>query len=512
MSRRLIVVLGDQLSRRLRTFRDFDTKSDVVWMAEVSGESEYVWSAKQRTVFFLSAMRHFREELRTDGVRVHYTEIGDAGSEGSLGEQLGSFLKDNEFEEVVMTEPGEFRLIEAMERACEAAGIALRWEEDDSFYCSRERFERHAEGRKQLRMEYFYREMRKEHGVLLDEEGEPEGGKWNYDASNRESFGKEGPERLLPRVRFEVDAITREVMGTVELNFAKHPGNLDTFGWPVTRKDALEALRHFIEDELGQFGRYQDAMWTGEPFLHHSLLAAAMNVKLIDAKEVVEAAEAEYRKGRVPLESVEGFVRQILGWREYVRGIYWRFMPDYLERNALDAKEALPSFYWDGETEMRCLSEAIGQTLKFGYAHHIQRLMVTGLFALLFGVRPKAVHEWYLAVYVDAVEWVELPNTLGMSQFGDGGVMASKPYVATGKYIQRMSNYCGNCRYRPDKRTGESACPFTTLYWDFLDRHAERLKGNPRMSMQLRNLERVKSSEMKAIKEQAETIRERYRK
>ena len=288
-----------------------------------------------------------------------------------------------------------------------------------------------------------------------------------------------GRARCPSRSRFEPDALTREVLDLVDSRFADHPGSLDAFAWPVTRAQALEALTCFVRERLPSFGRYQDAMWPGQPWLYHAHLSAALNLKLLDPREVVAAAVEACEFGKAPLAAVEGFVRQILGWREYVRGIYWTRMPDYLESNALAADADLPDFYWTGDTDMHCLADTIGQTLKFGYAHHIQRLMVTGLYALLLGVEPKQVHEWYLAVYVDAVEWVELPNTLGMSQFADGGLMASKPYAATGQYIDRMSGYCKGCRYDPKQRTGDSACPFTTLYWDFLMRHADRLREEP---------------------------------
>jgi deoxyribodipyrimidine photolyase-related protein len=356
-------------------------------------------------------------------------------------------------------------------------------------------------------MEFFYREMRRRHRVLLDRAGEPEGGEWNFDHDNRGSFGKAGPQNVTAPARFLPDATTRAVLDMVRRRFAKHPGRLDSFDWPVTAEQARVALEDFVTHRLAAFGEFQDAMWTREPWLFHSRLAAAMNLKLLDPREVIAAAERAYRAGRVPLASVEGFIRQILGWREYVRGVYWHFMPDYLERNALGAREDLPEFYWTGDTPMACLRDALGQTLEYGYAHHIQRLMVTGLYPLLLGVDPKRVHEWYLAVYVDAVEWVELPNTLGMSQYGDGGVMASKPYVATGKYIQRMSNYCAGCRFDPAKATGENACPFTTLYWDFLLRHEKLLAANQRMALQVKNLVRLKPAERAVIQSRAESIR-----
>jgi deoxyribodipyrimidine photolyase-related protein len=296
-------------------------------------------------------------------------------------------------------------------------------------------------------------------------------------------------------------------MEEVKATFPAHPGALDGFDWPVTRADALLALEDFVEHRLPAFGDFQDAMWEGEPWLFHSRISAALNLKLLDPREVVGAVEAAYRAGRAPLAAAEGFIRQVLGWREYVRGVYWMHMPDYLERNALDAREPLPALYWTGDTDMACLRDAVGQTLRLGYAHHIQRLMVTGLFALLVGVDPREVHRWYLAVYVDAHEWVELPNTLGMSQYADGGVMASKPYIASGRYIARMGNHCAGCRYDPALSTGAKACPFTTLYWDFLLRHEKRLAANPRMVMQVRNLGRLDAAARAAIAAQADALR-----
>ncbi|MBL8218235.1 MAG: cryptochrome/photolyase family protein, partial [Bryobacterales bacterium] len=376
----------------------------------------------------------------------------------------------------------------------------IRIFEDRHFLCSPAEFECHARGRKQLRMEYFYREMRVRHSVLMDG-GQPCGGSWNYDQENRESFDSRGPGLIPAPVSFAPSEITRQVMRLVETRFATHPGSLDRFDWPVTATQARQALHDFLEQRLAHFGAYQDAMWIAEPYLFHSRLSAALNLKLLDPRHVVREAERRYREGRAPLAAVEGFIRQILGWREYVRGLYWRMMPHYASANALHAHLPLPEFYWTGETDMRCLREAIGQTLEYGYAHHIQRLMVTGLFALLLGVDPRQVHEWYLAVYVDAVEWVELPNTIGMSQFADGGVMASKPYIASGRYIQRMSNYCSGCRYKPEE------CPFTTLYWDFLDRHQAMLRNNPRMSMQLRNLDRLSQQRRVEIRDNAALLR-----
>jgi deoxyribodipyrimidine photolyase-related protein len=387
-----------------------------------------------------------------------------------------------------------------------SAGLELELAPDDHFFITPREFEARTSGRKELRLEYFYRWMRRRTGILMNGDA-PAGGRWNFDAENRSSFGATGPGWLPSPAAFPPDAVTRDVMDLVERELPGNPGRLDTFDWPVTRTEALAALDDFVANRLPLFGRWQDAMWRGEPWLYHSRIAAALNLKMLNPREVCDAAERAWREGRAPLDAVEGFIRQILGWREYVRGIYWREMPSYAGRNALDAAHSLPSFFWTGETDLACLRETIGQTLALGYAHHIQRLMVTGLFALLWGVRPREVHEWYLSMYVDAVEWVELPNTLGMSQYADGGLLASKPYVATGKYVARMSNYCAGCRYQPDRAHGDDACPYTTLYWDFLARHRGRFVRHPRLALQVRNLDRLSEGERAAIAARATELR-----
>ena len=510
--RHLVLVLGDQLDGKSAAFDGFDPKLDAVWMAEVAEEATHVWSHKTRIALFLAAMRHFRDGLSERGFIVHYRALEDAPNAGTLAEELRATASRLTPQKLIAVQPGEWRVEQSLQTAARQLGLELEIRPDRHFLSSREEFAAHAKGRKQLRMEFFYREMRRKHDVLMDGD-QPVGGAWNFDADNRESFGKSGPGDVPQPIRFRPDEITREVLELVAKRFAKHPGSLAHFDWPVTPGQAQAALHDFIEHRLPNFGKYEDAMWSSgdglfaQPYLFHSRLSAAMNLKLLDPREVIAAAEEAYRKGRAPLASVEGFIRQILGWREFVRGIYWHFMPGYRELNALNAQEPLPDFYWTGKTEMNCLREAIGQTLEFGYAHHIQRLMVTGLFSLLLGVKPQAVHEWYLAMYVDAVEWVELPNTLGMSQHGDGGLMASKPYVASGKYIERMSNYCAGCRFDPAKSTGDDACPFTTLYWDFLLRHEKFLAKNQRMTMQLKNLARLDLPKRKAIQQQATQVR-----
>lgn len=507
--RTLSIVLGDQLDRDSELWRDFDPQQDAVWMAEVAEESTHVWTHKARIVCFLAAMRLFRDELVSRGYEVRYRElsrVAESNEPETLAGQLLLAIKELKPERLCVVQPGEHRVLEALQGVADESGRELSVLPDAHFYTTPEDFAAHAEGRKQVRLEYFYRELRKRFGVLM-QDGQPVGGEWNYDKENRGSFGKNGPTGLPAPVRFEPDSTTREVIELVNQRFAGHLGDLGHFDWPLTPKQAEAALVDFIEHRLARFGQYQDAIWSGEPWLYHSRLSAAMNLKLINPRRVVQAAVDALEDGKAPLNAVEGFVRQILGWREYVRGVYWNHMPEYLDRNAMQASAPLPKFYWTAETEMTCLADALSQTLQYGYAHHIQRLMITGLFALLLGVDPKRVHEWYLAVYVDAVEWVELPNTLGMSQFADGGIMASKPYVATGAYIKRMSNHCAACPFDPSKAVGENACPFTTLYWDYLDRHRERLTGNRRMSLQLKNLDKKEASQMEGIRDQAEQLR-----
>lgn len=505
-TRNLVLVLGDQLDEQSSALTDFDPQSDRIWMAEVDAESTHVPSSKQRTTLFLSAMRHFAERLRDKGWPVVYRLLDDEQNVGSLAEELALAIRQYRPSQLVMTAPGDWRVWQQLRATAAQHGVPFDIRDDDHFYCTVREFKAHAEGKKQIRLEYFYRELRRKHHILMDGKL-PIGGQWNFDADNRGSFGKAGPGALPAPTRFEPNATTLAVMALVNQRFAQHPGSLEHFGWPVTRDQALQVLADFVQYRLPHFGQYQDAMWEGEVWLYHSHVSSSLNLKLLRPREVIAAAETAYHQGLAPLPAVEGFVRQVLGWREYVRGIYWTEMPGYLEQNAMQAQADLPGFFWTADTDMACLRDAIGQTLKQGYAHHIQRLMVTGLYALLFGVHPKQVHEWYLSVYVDAVEWVELPNTLGMSQFADGGLMASKPYVASGKYIDRMSNHCKGCRYNPAVATGATACPFTTLYWDYLSQHADTLAKNPRMLMQLKNLNRLSASQRADIAQQAQAHR-----
>jgi deoxyribodipyrimidine photolyase-related protein len=504
--RHLVLVLGDQLDADSAAFDGFDTDQDAVWMAEVFEESTHVPASKVRIAMFLAAMRHFRDELTDRGITVHYHELTRSDTASTFASRLERTVRDVKPQKLIIVEPGEYRVRESIQQRAGKLKIELEIRTDRHFISTVDQFNDWADGRKQLRLEYFYREMRRQTGVLMDDD-QPVGGQWNYDKDNRGTFGSDGPGLLRDPMAFSIDDTTQDVIDLVNDKFAEHPGTLDDFDWPVTRTQARRALTDFVKHRLPSFGQYQDAMWTDQPWLYHARLAAAFNLKLLNPREAIKAAEQAYHDGHAPLNAVEGFIRQLLGWREYVRGVYWRYMPDYIDRNTLGASADLPDFYWTGQTDMHCLRDTITQTLRYGYAHHIQRLMVTGLFVLLADVDPKQVHQWYLSVYVDAVEWVELPNTLGMSQFADDGVMASKPYIASGKYIDRMSNYCKHCRYDPAKATGDDACPFTTLYWDFLQRHRKTLASNNRMTMQLRNIDRKQDDQLRAIRKQARALR-----
>jgi len=499
----LVLILGDQLSPDMASLRQTSPGQADILMAEVAAETEYVWHHRKKIAFIFSAMRHFAGELRDEGRRVIYRAFDETPPCPDLASAVADALAEGDYDRLILTEPGEWRLKQEMETWQDRFGLPVLILEDDRFVCSHEDFDRWAEGRKQLRMEYFYREMRRRTGLLMEGD-KPAGGRWNFDAENRKPTSGD---LFMPRpFGVEPDDTTQAVLDLVEARFPDGFGDLRPFRFAVTRKDAEKALDRFIDDALPCFGDYQDAMLKGEAFLYHSVLSAYINVGLLDPLEVCRRAEAAWKAGDAPLNAVEGFIRQIVGWREYVRGLYWREGPDYVRRNALNARRALPDFYWTGETDMACLAAAIGQTRREAYAHHIQRLMVTGTFALLAGIDPHALHEWYLAVYIDAFEWVEAPNTIGMSQYADGGLLGSKPYAASGAYIDRMSDYCSGCRYDVKDKTGENACPFNALYWDFLDRNADKLRGNPRLGPVYRNWDRMDEDKRQAYRDRAAAV------
>ena len=508
MTRRIGLILGDQLDHGSTLLKEIDKASDRFLMLEVRQESTHPPSHKMRTALFLSAMRHHALWLIQRGWDVSYCTLDEPHAE-SFETALLHYMAEFPDAELWVTEPGDHKFKATIESVCQQTQTSLTIVEDTHFMCSLEEFKQWRSSRKSLVMETFYREMRKRHDILMEGKN-PISGQWNFDKENRGSFGKEGPGWIDQPTRFDPDDITINMAAWIEESFPENPGKIEQGLWPVTREQALQRLDEFVNHHLVSFGQYQDAMWTDEPFLYHSLISSSLNLKLLNPREVIKAAVAAYEKGHAPLAAVEGFVRQILGWREYVRGIYMTEGPDYIHQNALAAKQPLPAFYWTADTEMNCLHHAIKQTLDTGYAHHIQRLMVTGLFGLLYGVKPQALHEWYLGIYVDAVEWVESPNTIGMSQYADGGLLASKPYAASGRYIDKISNYCKSCCYKPGEAVGEKACPFTTLYWDFLDRHEERFSQHPRAGMQWRMLGKLDNEKRAAIKVAAEALRQRF--
>ncbi len=502
----LHIIFGDQLDIDAPVFDYLDPENDAILMMEVAGESTHVPSHRQRTVLFLSAMRHFAVELAERNWRIRYIQLGDRGNTQSFESEIKRAIKALKPNKLQCLLPGEWRVLQTIRKIAKSEKLNLHIEEDTHFLCSPDEFREWAKDRKSLVMEFFYREMRKKLGVLVDKEGRPRGGDWNYDKENRKPFGKETPERKKPR-RFRPDEITRQVIADVEKKLGDLPGEMVHFQWPVTRMEALACLKDFIEHRLPHFGDWQDAIAADEPFMFHSLLSPALNLKLLDPRECIEAALDALKSEKAPLNAVEGFIRQIIGWREFIRGVYWLEGEEYGDRNELNQTGKLPRFYWDGETEMACMSDCLSQVIEHGYGHHIQRLMVTGNFALIAGVHPRAISDWYLGMYVDAIDWVTLPNTLGMVMHADGGVVGTKPYAASGNYIKKMGNYCEGCACDPKKRTGENACPFTVFFWDFLSRNQKRFKENPRMKFMMANLARIPTEELKDIHKRARELR-----
>ncbi|MBY0428619.1 MAG: cryptochrome/photolyase family protein [Alphaproteobacteria bacterium] len=498
----LRVILGDQLSDSISSLEGCDKSQDTILMCEVMEEASYVKHHKKKIAFLFSAMRHFAQELNNQGYKVRYIKLDDPNNTGTFIGEINRAVKECACSRVVVTEPGEYRVLQLLQSLNDAMSAPVELRVDNRFLSTIEHFKKWADGKKQLRMEFFYRDMRKKYNILMDDEGKPIGGEWNYDKENRKSPPIHGL-NIPKRISHKKSEITIDVLSLVAKKFDNHFGDLEPFHFAVTRTQALIELEHFIKTVLPNFGDYQDAMVMGEPYLYHSLLSAYLNAGLLLPLEVCQAAQAAFHNGKVPLNAAEGFIRQILGWREYVRGIYWLHMPQYASLNYFKADKHLPDFYWTAKTDMVCVAEAVRHTQDHAYSHHIQRLMVTGNFAMLAGIAPAEVCEWYLAVYADAYEWVELPNTLGMALYGDGGIMASKPYAASGKYINRMSNYCSTCKYDPEVTVGENACPFNALYWDFLIRNEKQLRGNQRMPYVFATWDKMADDKKQAIREQA---------
>ncbi len=499
---RLVLILGDQLSPTLSALREADRDADVVVMAEVGDEASYVPHHPKKIAFVFAAMRKFAERLRGDGWTVAYTRLDDPDNAGTITGELLRRAEEHGAQEVIATEPGEWRLIAALEDL----PIPVHQFGDTRFIASHADFETWAEGRKSLRMEYFYREMRRRTGLLMEGDA-PAGGKWNFDHDNRKPAP--GGVDFSGPMSFTPDDTVEQVLDLVERRFGSNFGTLRPFSFATDEGQARRQLAHWLKGGLAKFGDYQDAMLEDEPFLYHALISFYINAGLLDPLEVCRKVEQAWKDGDAPINAAEGFIRQIIGWREYMRGIYFLEGPDYTSRNILRHGRDLPGLYWGDETRMNCLSHAVANTRDNAYAHHIQRLMVTGNFALIAQVDPAQVHEWYLAVYADAYEWVEAPNVIGMSQFADGGIVGSKPYVSSGNYIDRMSDYCKGCHYQVKTKTGAGACPFNLLYWHFLDRHRQRFDSNPRMAQMYRTWDRMDADKRGTVLREAQEFLDR---
>jgi deoxyribodipyrimidine photolyase-related protein len=502
----LRLVLGDQLNPGHSWFQTADPHVVYVLM-EVRQETDYVLHHAQKVLAIFAGMRDFARHLRSAGHRVRYVTLDDSSNRQSIAENLAALMRHYDVQRVEWQSPDEWRVDDLLRTWARQQGCETAEADSEHFLTARDELANLFEGRKQWLMEHFYRRMRSRYRLLLDEQGKPEGGKWNFDHDNRKSWPGRPSE--------PVDA--RPTHDHSDLWSLLQRCGVKTFGepqaacirWPLNRAEAVACLDAFVQTALPHFGDYEDAMSSTSQRLFHSLLSFALNVKMLNPLEVVQRAEAAYWNGKAPLAAVEGFIRQIVGWREYMRGIYWAQMPGYDQRNPLGHHLPLPHWFWDGDTRMRCMQHSIGQSLQTAHAHHIQRLMVIGNFALLAGLDPRAVHGWYLGIYIDAFEWVELPNTLGMSQWTDGGLIATKPYVSSGAYINRMSDYCRGCAYDHKEKLGERACPFNALYWDFFARHEPVFGNNARLKMVYRQLEKLQGPQLDAIRKQAADIRAR---
>lgn len=493
----LLLLLGDQLDLSHPLLSSLEPARDHILMAELVDEATYVPHNKHKIAFIFAAMRHTAMALRQRGFKVHYYDyLSSRDRWQSFSHILQYQLSQHPYQKLLLIEPGELRINSLFAQWLQQLPLPVETHPASHFMFSLNTMQAWFAGKRQPRMEHFYRFARQRTGLLMAD-GQPVGGKYNFDQDNREPW-QPGTAVPAPK-RFSPDPITREVIALVEQEFASHPGDLAGFSLAVTAEQASEALADFIEHRLPLFGRFQDALSDQQPLLFHSLISAYLNVGLLNPTQVCEAAIDAYYAGHAPLNAVEGFVRQILGWREYVRGFYWYHGDTYRQRNTLAAKRPLPSWFWTGKLNMRCLKKAIDSSLDMAYAHHIQRLMVIGNFALLAGLDVEAVCEWYLAVYIDAFEWVELPNTLGMALHADDGAMASKPYAASGRYIDKMGDHCQHCVYDVKRQTGAKACPYNALYWHFIHRHQHRFESHPRMALMVKQWRNKAPSQQQAI-------------
>ncbi|SDH30271.1 cryptochrome/photolyase family protein [Winogradskyella thalassocola] len=507
MQKTLRLILGDQLNSNHSWFSE--AKENVIYcLFEMRQETDYVTHHIQKVIGFFAAMRSFAEELQSNGHNVIYFKINDKSNTQSLVGNLSKIIKDHNTEAFEYQLPDEYRLDQQLTEYCKSLVIETHTSDSEHFYTSRYELKEFFEGKKTYLMEKFYRDMRKKHEVLMEGK-QPEGGQWNYDKSNRKKW-KGKPE--IPHYKWFINDVSK-IVSDIEKAKIKTIGSFktETFSYPINREQALEQLNYFCEHLLIRFGDYQDALHTDQVYLFHSRISFAMNIKLLSPKEVVNSVIDYYyeHKSEIDISQVEGFVRQIIGWREYMRGMYWTLMPDYKSENHLNNTNSLPEFFWTGNTKMNCLKQSINNSLENAYAHHIQRLMITGNYALLTQIHPDEVDAWYLGIYADAIEWVQLPNTRGMSQFADGGKIATKPYVSSGSYIDKMSNYCDKCHYNKKEKITDKACPFNSLYWNFLDDKREILGSNRRMAMMYSVLDKMDKSQLNTLKERATAIIER---
>ncbi len=503
--KKLRLILGDQLNHQHSWFTDDD--DDIIYfMAEMRQETDYVIHHIQKIVAFFESMQNFTDWMKTRGHQIIFYNLEHLNNQQNLVKNLEFIIKEHTIEKFEYQLPDEYRLDEQLRNFCKSLKINYESFDTEHFLTTRNDLANFYEGKKEMTMEYFYRHMRKKYEIMMLNDTKPEGGKWNFDQSNRKKWTGE-PE--IPHERgFRKDV--SKTLKRLEKAGVKTMGNIDSkkFNWPTCREDSLSVLNYFCKNLLKHFGDFQDAMHTDHDYLYHSRISFAMNSKMLSPLEVIETVIGYWHdnKNEVDISQVEGFVRQILGWREYMRGVYWKEMPQYKKLNELQNHNKLPDFYWTGKTKMNCQKNAIGQSLDNAYAHHIQRLMITGNFALLTQCNPDEVDAWYLGIYIDAIEWVEITNTRGMSQFADGGIVATKPYISSANYINKMSNYCKDCSYKISKKTEDDACPFNSLYWNFLDEKKEFFKDNHRMSMMMSLLNKIPESKLKAIKARANTI------
>ena len=493
MPKILRLILGDQLNSQHSWFEE-QNDSVLYVLMEMRQETDYVKHHIQKVIAFFLSMRNFADELREQGHHVQYLKISDPRNTHDLESNLHEIIKEENIELFEYQLPDEYRLDIQLKAISNSLSIQSRSIDTQHFLTERAYLEDFFKGKKTFLMESFYRQMRRDYEVLMDGK-EPIQGKWNFDHENRSALKDKTllkKPKLSPKnvttIKLEIESAGIQTIGNVEN---------DNFLWPVSREESLDILNYFCETLLVNFGKYQDALTTWDPFLFHSRLSFAMNSKMLSPLEVVRKVENHWvsNQQEIGIAQVEGFIRQIIGWREYMRGVYWAKMPEFSRMNFFSHQRKLPEWFWSGKTKMKCLSHSISQSLDLAYAHHIQRLMVTGNFMLLAGIDPDQIDEWYLGIYIDAIQWVEITNTRGMSQFADGGIVGTKPYVSSANYIKKQGNYCAHCAYNPAKKIGEGACPFNSLYWHFYDRNREKLEKNPRIGMAYRTLAKMKNKD-----------------